>query len=161
MGSRDFGGLVRENQIMRIINPARALALLLSLAFTAPALAALPPVTVYKDPRCGCCAAWARYLTQAGFAVTTHDVSNMPERKQAAGVPAHLASCHTAQVGGYVVEGHVPAAAIERLLREQPKAIGIAVAGMPIGSPGMEGPNPEPYEVKLFDARGEQVFERY
>jgi len=100
-------------------------------------------------------------LTQAGFTVTTHDVSDMPDRKRAMGVPAQLNSCHTAQVGPYVVEGHVPAAAIERLLREQPKAIGIAVAGMPVGSPGMEGPNPQSYEVKLFDAHGEQVFERY
>lgn len=146
---------------MKPIDTARGLALLLGLAFAASSLASPPSITVYKDPRCGCCAAWARYLTQAGFTVTTHDVSDMPERKRAMGVPAQLNSCHTAQVGPYVVEGHVPAAAIERLLREQPKAIGIAVAGMPVGSPGMEGPNPQPYEVKLFDARGEQVFERY
>lgn len=146
---------------MKPIDIARGLALLLGIAFTVPGLAALPPVSVYKDPRCGCCAAWARYLAQAGFAVTTHDVSDLPERKRALGVPAQLGSCHTAQVGPYVVEGHVPAAAIERLLREQPKAIGIAVAGMPVGSPGMEGPNPESYEVKLFDAHGERIFERY
>lgn len=146
---------------MKLIDTARGLALLLGLAFAVPSLAALPPVTVYKDPRCGCCAAWVRYLTQAGFAVTAHDVSDLSERKRALGIPAQLNSCHTAQVGSYVVEGHVPAAAIERLLREQPKAIGIAVAGMPVGSPGMEGPNPESYEVKLFDARGERVFERY
>ncbi len=146
---------------MKPIDIARGLALILGLACATSSIASPPSVTVYKDPRCGCCAAWVRYLTQAGFAVTTHDVSNLPERKRAAGVPAHLASCHTAQVGPYVVEGHVPAAAIERLLREQPKAIGIAVAGMPVGSPGMEGPNPESYEVKLFDAHGERVFERY
>lgn len=146
---------------MKPIDTARGLALLLGLAFAASSLASPPSVTVYKDPRCGCCAAWARYLTQAGFTVTTHDVSDLPDRKRALGVPAQLNSCHTAQVGPYVVEGHVPAAAIERLLREQPKAIGIAVARMPVGSPGMEGPNPQSYEVKLFDARGEQVFERY
>ncbi len=146
---------------MKPTDIARGLALLLGLAFVASSLASPPSVTVYKDSRCGCCAAWARYLTQAGFTVTTHDVSDLQERKRALGVPVQLNSCHTAQVGPYVVEGHVPAAAIERLLREQPKGIGIAVAGMPVGSPGMEGPNPQPYEVKLFDAHGEQVFERY
>lgn len=140
----------------------RGLSLFLGLvAAVAPALAALPPVTVYKDARCGCCAAWARHLSDAGFDVSTRDVTDLPARKRALGVPAKLGSCHTAEVGGYVVEGHVPAAAIKRLLQERPAAAGLAVAGMPIGSPGMEGPNPEPYDVHLFGGDGTRVFARY
>ena len=139
----------------------QSVSLCLGLVAAAPALAALPPVTVYKDAHCGCCAAWARHLSDAGFDVTSRDVTDLPERKQALGVPARLGACHTAQVGGYVVEGHVPAAAIKRLLQERPAAAGLAVAGMPIGSPGMEGPNPERYTVQMFDGNSTRIFERY
>lgn len=139
----------------------QGLSLFLGMAAAVPALAALPPVTVYKDARCGCCAAWVRHLIDAGFDVTTRDVTDLPERKRALGVPARLGACHTAEVGGYVVEGHVPAAAIKRLLQEKPAATGLAVAGMPMGSPGMEGPNPQHYEVQLFDGNGAKVFDRY
>ena len=139
----------------------QGLFLFLGMAAATSVPAALPPVTVYKDANCGCCTAWARHLSDAGFDVTSHDVTDLPERKQALGVPARLGSCHTAQVGGYVVEGHVPAAAIKRLLQENPAATGLAVPGMPIGSPGMEGPNPERYTVQLFDRNGMRVFERY
>lgn len=139
----------------------QGLFLFLGMAAATPALAALPPVTVYKDANCGCCTAWARHLSDAGFDVTTRDVTDLPERKRALGVPARLGSCHTAQVGGYVVEGHVPAASIKRLLQEKPAASGLAVPGMPIGSPGMEGPNPEHYEVRIFDAKSVRTFDRY
>ncbi|MFZ5533560.1 MAG: DUF411 domain-containing protein [Pseudomonadota bacterium] len=146
---------------MHFKTPLQSVSLFLGMAAAVPALAALPPVTVYKDARCGCCAAWVRHLSDAGFDVTSRDVTDLPERKQALSVPARLGSCHTAQVGGYVVEGHVPAASIKRLLQEKPAATGLAVPGMPIGSPGMEGPNPERYAVQLFDRNGMRVFDRY
>ena len=111
-------------------------------------------VTVYKTPTCGCCTKWAERLSRAGFAVETVELRDLARVKTAHGLPERLASCHTALVGGYVVEGHVPIADIERLLRERPAISGLAVPGMPIGSPGMEGPNPEPYEVFSFDATG-------
>jgi hypothetical protein len=108
-------------------------------------------VTIYKSPTCGCCVKWAEYLEANGFEVETIDVPDVKPLKAEKGVPARLASCHTALVGGYVVEGHVPAADIHRLLKERPPVDGIAVPGMPIGSPGMEGPNPESYDVVTFD----------
>src|SRR5262245_26187233 len=107
-------------------------------------------ITVHKDPNCGCCSGWVRHLQQAGFAVKAIDTAELDAIKTRLGVPADLAACHTAQVAGYVVEGHVPALAIERLLAEKPDAAGLAVPGMPIGSPGMEGANPEQYDVVLF-----------
>ncbi|MDY6956752.1 MAG: DUF411 domain-containing protein [Pseudomonadota bacterium] len=147
---------------MRFHTIAALFVLLLGFIVTTPLLAGtLPALTVYKDPRCGCCEAWARHMSEAGFAVTTRDVADLAERKRALGVPAHLGSCHTAQVGGYVIEGHVPAASVKRLLREKQAAAGLAVSGMPIGSPGMEGPNPEAYEVQIYDAHGSRVFDRY
>jgi len=122
---------------------------------------AAPTLSVTKDPNCGCCTAWIQHLRQAGFTVRVVDTSDLQPVKARLGVPAGLASCHTAEVAGYVVEGHVPAAAIARLLREKPKAIGLAVAGMPIGSPGMEGEPAEIYDVVLFAPGLEQTFERY
>lgn len=124
---------------------------------------ALPAVTVHKDPNCGCCGAWVDHLRKAGFQVTVIETPGMNRVKARLGVRPELASCHTAEVAGYVVEGHVPASAIERLLTEKPKATGLAVPGMPIGSPGMEveGQEPETYEVLLFDASDSQVFARY
>ena len=123
--------------------------------------AGLPGVTVTKDPNCGCCSGWVEHLRQAGFPVRVVETSDLQPVKARLGVPASLASCHTAEVAGYVVEGHVPASAITRLLREKPKAIGLAVAGMPIGSPGMEGEPVETYDVVLFAPGHEQTFERY
>ena len=115
-----------------------------------------PAVTVYKTPTCGCCTKWIDHLKQAGFTVTAHDLENLAPIKRQHGVPQTLESCHTAVVGGYVVEGHVPAAVIERLLREKPAVAGIAVPGMPAGSPGMEYPDarPQPYDVLAFRAEG-------
>ncbi len=112
-------------------------------------------ITVYKSPTCGCCNGWIDHLKAAGFSVSAHDVRDMDRVKSERGVPAKLGSCHTAEVAGYVVEGHVPPADIHRLLNEKPAVAGLAVPGMPIGSPGMEGPNPERYEVLQFDKDGD------
>lgn len=124
------------------------------LLATPPAVAGERAITVYKSPTCGCCTKWADMLSARGFAVKTIEEQDLGPIKAAQGVPRQLASCHTALIGGYVVEGHVPIADIERLLRERPALSGIAVPGMPIGSPGMEGPNPERYQVIGFDASG-------
>ena len=112
----------------------------------------LPLVNVSKDPSCGCCDGWAAHIEAAGFPVRVVESADMASLKRRLGVPADLASCHTAEVNGYVVEGHVPAAAIRRLLAERPDAVGLAVPGMPAGSPGMDFPgvDPEPYEAFLF-----------
>ncbi|GIV80389.1 MAG: hypothetical protein KatS3mg050_4783 [Litorilinea sp.] len=115
-----------------------------------------PTVTVYKSPTCGCCTAWVRHLEARGFRVRTTDMTDVSGMKRRLGVPATLASCHTAVVNGYVVEGHVPAGLVQRMLAEQPDITGLAVPGMPIGSPGMETPGrpPQPYQVLAFDRRG-------
>ncbi|MFC1458300.1 MULTISPECIES: DUF411 domain-containing protein [Microvirga] len=123
----------------------------------------LPRVVVTKDPSCGCCSGWADHIRAAGFPVEIRETSEVNRLKIKLGVPQALASCHTAEVGGYVVEGHVPADAIKRLLSEKPQAKGIAVPGMPVGSPGMEveGTAPDTYEVVLFGPRGLTTFARY
>jgi hypothetical protein len=122
---------------------------------------ALPDVLVHRDPGCGCCGGWAEHLRRAGFPVKIVEARDLSAIKERLRVPADLASCHTAEVGGYVVEGHVPAGAIQRLIGEKPFAIGLAVPGMPAGSPGMEGGTPETYEVVLFGDQGRRVFARY
>ena len=116
--------------------------------------AAVTEIVVYKSPTCGCCSKWVDYLRKQGFTVVAHDTSGMTAVKAELGVPDAMASCHTAMVGGYVIEGHVPAADIERLLKEHPKVVGLAVPGMVTGSPGMEGGAPEHYKVLSFDAKG-------
>ncbi|HEY7646815.1 MAG TPA: DUF411 domain-containing protein [Hyphomicrobiales bacterium] len=123
----------------------------------------LPLVTVNKDPNCGCCTAWAEHLRSAGFTTSIVPAADMDAVKNRLGVPSALTSCHTAEVGGYVIEGHVPAAAIVRLLAEKPKARGLAVPDMPVGSPGMEvaGTRPEEYQVLLFGDGAPKVFARY
>ncbi|WP_243444696.1 DUF411 domain-containing protein [Sphingosinicella humi] len=123
----------------------------------APATVQKAAMTVYRDPSCGCCEAWAKIAEDAGYQVTLLDDNNMTAVKQRLGVPAELASCHTAVVGDYVIEGHVPLEEVDRLLRERPSDIkGIAVPGMPLGSPGMEVPDgtKEPFQVIAFDATG-------
>lgn len=115
---------------------------------------AAPTVTVYKSPTCGCCNAWIDHLRENGFQVEAVDQQDVRPVKAEMGVTPELSSCHTAIVDGYVVEGHVPADVIARLLEERPEVTGIAVPGMPIGSPGMEGPNPERYRVLSFDTSG-------
>ena len=124
---------------------------------------ALPKVVVTKDPTCGCCTAWADHLRQAGFPVEVEGTGEINRVKTRLGVPASLASCHTAEVGAYVIEGHVPAAEIKRLLAERPAGRGLAVPGMPMGSPGMEmeGMDPDTYEVVLFGPAGQRIFARY
>ncbi|MCE2901743.1 MAG: DUF411 domain-containing protein [Gemmatimonas sp.] len=116
---------------------------------------ALPPMTVYKDPNCGCCTEWVTHVRTAGFTVTVRDTSDMASVKASFGVPEALGSCHTARVGTYAIEGHVPADLIIRLLEEQKPGRGLAVPGMPVGSPGMEqGARKDPYDVLLFDKVG-------
>ena len=116
---------------------------------------ALPPMTVYKDPNCGCCAEWVSHVRKAGFVVTVRDTADMSSVKASFGVPSALESCHTARVGAYAIEGHVPADLIQKLIREKPVARGLAVPGMPQGSPGMEqGAPKDAYEVLLFDKAG-------
>jgi len=121
-----------------------------SLVWSGGALSAdnaRPTVTVYKTPSCGCCEKWIEHLRAAGFPVESHDHGNLERVRKQLGVPRAMAGCHTAQVAGYAVEGHVPAAQIERLLAEKPDVAGISVPGMPVGSPGMEGEGGREYRV--------------
>ncbi|WP_036249963.1 DUF411 domain-containing protein [Methylobacter sp. BBA5.1] len=120
------------------------------------------PVEVFKSPQCGCCGKWIKHLQQNGFQVNTHEVNDVPAARKKLGIPDRLGSCHSARVGDYVIEGHVPAADIQRLIKEKPKALGLAVPSMPPGSPGMETANPVPYETLLVEADGStRVFARH
>jgi hypothetical protein len=136
-----------------------------ALAHPLVALAAPNPeqVTVWKTPNCGCCKDWVAHLQSNGFQVVTHDVPDTAPMRQKLGLPAKYGSCHTAQLGGYVLEGHVPASEVRRLLREKPKAIGLAVPGMPVGSPGMGmGDRRDAYDVLLVLADGSsRVYQTY
>jgi hypothetical protein len=125
--------------------------------------APLPVVDVYKSPSCGCCKDWIRHLETNGFKVRAHDTDDVVSHKYRLGVPPGYGACHTAQVGGYLVEGHVPAREIKRLLKDRPKARGLTVPGMPIGSPGMEqGARRDPYEVLLvLPDGGTRTYARY
>ena len=116
-----------------------------------------PTVQVYKSPTCGCCANWVKHLQQHGFTTRVTETDDVASIKTQRGVPARVQSCHTAVVDGYVLEGHVPAADVQRLLKERPAVAGLAVPGMPIGSPGMEvpGPKPQAYDVVAFDKQGQ------
>jgi hypothetical protein len=130
------------------------LAPLALLACAGNAVAATLAVT--KTASCGCCAKWVEHLKKAGFNVTVRNVEDVTPTAQRLGVPGKLRSCHTAEIDGYAIEGHVPVADIKRLLAERPKAAGIAVPGMVMGSPGMEhGDHKEPYQTILFDKAGE------
>lgn len=147
-----------------ILTRRAALAGLGALALAGPARASgLPKVVATRDPTCGCCGAWAEHLRSAGFPVEVVETADMTRVKARLGVPRELASCHTAEVEGYVLEGHVPAAEVRRLLAERPTARGLAVRGMPVGSPGMEveGADPDIYEVVLFGPEGRRTFARY
>jgi len=141
---------------------AFGLAIVMSLALS-PALhsaalaqAAMPAneLTVYKSPYCGCCGKWVDYMRGHGFSVKVHDLDDLSAIKTMAGVPSRLQSCHTAMIGGYVLEGHVPVDAVRRLLDSGAKVQGLAVPGMPVGSPGMEGGSPEAYTVYSFAGGG-------
>jgi hypothetical protein len=165
---------------MRTLSPTRRFAVprrqfvrqLAGLAGLAVGVASMPVVAqgktrveVWKDPNCGCCGEWVRHMEAHGFQVRVYDEGNTAARGRL-GIPARLGSCHTAVVGGYVVEGHVPAADIHRLLRERPAAIGLAVPGMPVGSPGMDGAvyggRKDAYDVLLVTRDGStRVFRSY
>lgn len=126
-----------------------------ALAIQAPVFAGSTDVVVYKSPSCGCCADWVSHLKQNGFSVEVHNQRDMRSIKEKMGVPGRLQSCHTAKVGGYIIEGHVPAVDITRLIKNKPKIKGLAVPGMPMGSPGMDGPRKDAYNVLTFQASGE------
>lgn len=153
----------------RFIQSALSLAGVAALACPQLGLAAIQPdqVTVWKTPTCGCCKDWVIHLRKEGFNVVTNDVNDTAPIRQKLGLPAKFGSCHTAQVGGYVIEGHVPAREVKRLLREKPAAIGLAVPGMPIGSPGMEMPGDmqgvrDAFDVVLVTKDGSsRVYESY
>jgi hypothetical protein len=115
-------------------------------------------IQVYKTPTCGCCQGWVEHLRASGFEVTVQDLDDLTGIKRMAGVPERLQACHTATVDGYTIEGHVPAAAIARLLSERPDIEGLATPGMPQGSPGMPSPTPERYDVMAFDKDGAHLF---
>jgi hypothetical protein len=137
----------------------------LALGGLVAAQRASPPqmVEVFKSPTCGCCANWVKHLEAAGFTTRVTDVEDITTVKTKHGVPGRLQSCHTAIVGGYVLEGHVPAADVQRLLKNKPAIVGVAVPGMPIGSPGMEvGSTVQRYDVLTFDKQGQtSVFASY
>ena len=118
-------------------------------------------MTVYMSAACGCCDEWQKHMRASGFRLETHKLGDVTPVKQKLGVPESLWSCHTATVGNYVVEGHVPAADVKRLLREKTKVKGLAVPGMVAGSPGMEQGPPKPFATLAFDERGSQVYERH
>jgi hypothetical protein len=144
---------------------AAALLSLTAAGIERTALAQATTVQVWKDPNCGCCQLWVEHLQASGFKVEVRDVGNTAARKRL-GMPEKLGSCHTATVGGYVIEGHVPAADIHRLLKERPVALGLSVPGMPIGSPGMDGPEykgrKDAYDVLLVQKDGSaKSFQRY
>ena len=144
---------------------AAALLGLAATGFERTALAQAVTVEVWKDSNCGCCHLWVEHLQAQGFKVQVRDVGNTAARKRL-GMPEKLGSCHTATVGGYVIEGHVPAADIRRLLKERPVALGLSVPGMPIGSPGMDGPEyqgrKDAYDVLLVQKDGStRSFQRY
>ncbi|TFW09358.1 DUF411 domain-containing protein [Oxalobacteraceae bacterium OM1] len=137
-------------------------ALATTIAMPMLAHAAAPVVEVYKSEGCGCCEGWIEHLRKAGFTVNAHDVPSPGDYRKRGGIPDDLGSCHTGFVQGYAIEGHVPAAEIKRLLAEKPKAKGLAVPSMPLGSPGMEGPRKDPFDVLLVQADGStKVYKHY
>ena len=141
-------------------------AITLTLGITAGVIAttqsSAPTIVVYKTPTCGCCTKWVAHLEANGFTVMAQNRDDLSPIRAQHGVPRQVLSCHTALVGSYVVEGHVPAADVQKLLREKPAIKGIAVPGMPMGSPGMEGPTVERYDTLAFTADGKtSVFARH
>ncbi len=157
--SRAFAGPTRRRLL------ATAALLAAPTVLFAQARSALPLVEVWKDPNCGCCGDWVEHLQASGFKVKVNDSGNVAARARL-GIDSKYGSCHTAQVGGYALEGHVPAREIRRLLQEKPAAIGLAVPGMPVGSPGMDGPayghRQDAYSVMLLTRDGgARVYQAY
>ena len=144
MNRRDFFGTITAGSALAALAPCEVFA------------AAAPiPMTVYKSPTCGCCKEWVAHVQKNGFAPKVIDMDDLTKVKKDAGVPDALQSCHTALVGAYVVEGHVPADLVQKMLTEKPKIVGLAVAGMVVGSPGMEQGNQKvPYQVTAWTKDG-------
>ena len=139
-----------------------AITSLIVLAISSPSQSAGPLITVFKTPTCGCCGKWVEHLKANGFTVKVQEVNDTSAYERQYRVPRTMESCHTAIVNGYTIEGHVPAAEIKRLLNEKPKAVGLAVPGMPVGSPGMEAARSEAFSVFVFDEGGHtSVYARY
>ena len=130
------------------------------IAAPIPTKATAATMAIYKDPKCGCCSGWVEHVQAAGFETQINELADLGPVKLRLAIPPALSSCHTAEIEGYVIEGHVPATAIRRLLIERPTATGLAVAGMPVGSPGMEVPGTadEPYNVILFGPSGQRTY---
>lgn len=164
---RDRGGSLLLNHGPPLVNTRRSFltatgaVLAIGILPVARAQSVLPLVTIYKNPACGCCGEWVKHMRANGFRVEVHEIVDVAPIRRKAGVPEALASCHTALVGGYAIEGHVPAGDIRRLLRERPKVKGLAVPGMVVGSPGMEQGPAQPYSTIAFDERGSTVFARH
>jgi hypothetical protein len=161
---------MQRRQLLKALAGVTGLTGLSGTAFATPALAqtstaAKTPLEVWKDPDCGCCGDWVTHLEANGFAVRVYDNGNSAARTRL-GVPAKLGSCHTALVAGYAIEGHVPAREIRRLLKDRPRAVGLSVPGMPVGSPGMDGAiygnRRDPFDVLLIAKDGStQVYQTY
>jgi hypothetical protein len=146
--------LTRRAWLARTLGGAAAIAVAGPARFAA-ALVPPTPITVHKDASCGCCEKWISHMRASGFRVDVRDEKDIDGVKDQLGVPKGVRSCHTALVGGYLVEGHVPASDVRKLLDTRPRVVGLAVPGMPSGTPGMEGPRgAQPYEVLSWDARG-------
>ncbi len=144
-------GLAGRRRMLKLIGPGMLLGVA-ALAGRPASAAVLPSVTLYKNPNCGCCSIWAENMQARGYKVKVLKRNDMEPIKLRAGVPDELVTCHTAFIEDYVIEGHVPLPAIEKMLRERPKILGLAVPGMPAGSPGMPSINKEPFTVFTFDA---------
>ncbi len=140
----------------------RDLIVTFSLFAAIPLAQAAERVEVFKSPYCGCCEKWVEHMRSAGFVVVTKNVNDVASVRKSTGMPEQFSSCHTAKVGGYVIEGHIPAADVKRMLKEKPNAIGLAVPGMPQGSPGMETNHPQPFDTLLIQADGRgKVFAKH
>jgi len=119
-------------------------------------------VELYKNPSCGCCGEWAKHMEKNGFKIRVHEVADAGVVREQSGIPATLGSCHTAKVGGYAIEGHVPAADVKRLLKERPKAVGLSAPGMPQSAPGMDSATNQPYDVLLVKPGGKtEIFAKH
>lgn len=153
---------VPRRRVLRLVLATAGSALVgRSLPITPARATALPPIEVWKDPNCDCCDGWVRHMRQAGFDVTVRATDTIFAVKRARGVPDDMASCHTAVIDGYVIEGHVPASDVMRLIAERPSAKGLAAPGMPASAPGMDQPG-EPYTVMLFGTpSGNQPYARH
>lgn len=147
---------------IRFAVAATVLAIGVTAGVLVTAQSAAPTIVVYKTPTCGCCTKWVEHLQANGFTVMAQNRDDLSPIRAQHGVPQKVLSCHTALVGSYVVEGHVPAADVHKLLKEKPAVKGIAVPGMPLGSPGMESPTPQRYDTLAFTADGRtSVFARH